>query len=59
MSSAIESLDYNDSTGVTTVVFHSGGTYTWNNIPKEIFEEWYDSSSWGTYFHENIKDQYT
>ncbi len=57
MSSAIASLDYED--GVTTCVFHSGGSYTWNNIPKDVFDEWYDSSSWGTFFHENIKNQYT
>lgn len=58
MSSAIVSLDYDESAGITTCVFHSGHTYTWNNIPKSIFDEWYDSSSWGKFYHEYIKDQY-
>lgn len=59
MSSAIASLSYDNNTGMTTAIFHRGGIYTWNNIPKEIFDEWYNSSSWGRYFHDNIKDQYT
>lgn len=58
MSSAITSLDYDDSTGVTTAVFHSGGTHTWNDIPKSIFDEWYDSSSWEKFYHEYIKNNY-
>jgi len=58
MSSAIASLDYDDSTGVTTVVFHSGGPYTYDSIPKSVFDDWYDSSSWGTFFHENIRGKY-
>ena len=56
MSSAIASLDYEN--GVTTCVFHSGGSYTWNNIPKDVFDDWYNSSSWGGYFHDNIKGKY-
>lgn len=54
-----ESLSFDDNTSITTAVFHRGGTYTWSTIPKEIFNEWYNSSSWGKYFHANIKDQYT
>ena len=58
MSSAIASLQYDESIGITSCTFHSGNTYTWNNIPREIFDEWYDSSSWGRFFHENIKGKY-
>lgn len=57
-SSAIATLEYDESTGITTCVFHGGNTYTWNNIPKSIFDEWYDSFSWGKFFNEFIKDKY-
>jgi len=59
MSSAIASLEFDVNTGITTVAFHTGGIYTWQNIPYAIFIEWRNSSSWGKYFHANIKDKYT
>lgn len=56
MSDAIITLTYKN--GITTCVFHNGGSYTWNNIPKDVFDNWQNSYSWGGYFHENIKGKY-
>ncbi len=55
MSSVIRSINYNEDTRITTVVFVSGKSYDYNSIPYEIVKEWKNASSLGSYFNQNIK----
>ncbi len=59
MSSVISSIDYNSKTKITTVVFVNGTSYDYTSVPESIVNEWQQSSSWGTYFNQYIKGQYS
>ena len=43
---------------VLRIVFMSGITYDFYDVPKDIYEGLIKSSSKGQYFHQNIKTQY-
>lgn len=40
------------------VIFTSGITYDFYNVPKEVYEKLISSDSAGKYFHANVKNRY-
>lgn len=57
-SSDIESVGYDQGSGLLEIEFHSGGIYQYFNVPVTIYENLMFASSHGKYFHQNIKDIY-
>lgn len=43
---------------ILRIVFTSGITYDFYNVPKDIYEDLLDAHSIGQYFHQNIKNRY-
>jgi KTSC domain len=57
-SSALASAQYDDQTEELTLTFVSGRSYTYENVPEDIYEQLTQSSSPGTFYALYIKDQY-
>jgi hypothetical protein len=57
-SSAISSAGYDDETQTLDVSFTSGQTYTFQNVPSEIFDGLISAPSPGRYYHQQIKGNY-
>ena len=66
-STNIEQIGYEEGTRISLsqkpisilrVIFTSGITYDFYNVPKDIYEGLLDSRSVGKYFHQNIKNRY-
>jgi KTSC domain len=57
-SSALASARYDDQLEELTLTFVSGRSYTYENVPEDIYEQLLQSSSPGTFYAFNIKDQY-
>ena len=61
-SSQILSSNYNEKTKLLVVTFHSGGSYRYSDVPKDVADKWYNlptEVSAGKWFNENIKGKYT
>jgi hypothetical protein len=58
VSSNIASADYNDETGEMTITFKSGQTYS-ARAPKETYESFIASPSPGSFFHRQLKTQFS
>lgn len=56
-STDIRSIGYEN--GVLEIEFHSGGIYTYPNVPKEHFDYMISHPHPGTYFHRMIKPYYS
>lgn len=57
-SSNIQSIGYDDDSRVLEVEFNSGGIYQYSHVNKEVYLRLMKVSSKGTFFAENIKDNY-
>jgi KTSC domain len=57
-SSAIDRAAYDTDTLELNVTFTSGQTYTFHNVPLEIFDGLESAPSPGRYYHQMIKGQY-
>ena len=57
-STAIASLDYDVENRQVTIVFQQRGTYTYFDVPPEVFAELNHAGSRGTYFNEYFKNNY-
>jgi hypothetical protein len=55
-SSNVASVGYEQ--GILYVKFHSGATYSYDDVSQEEFESLQSAQSVGSYFNENIKNQY-
>ena len=55
-SSNIASIGYVSETNGLLVRFKSGNTYTYSDVPKDIYDEFVNSKSKGKYFAEHIKE---
>lgn len=44
--------------GTLTVTFKSGRSYTFDNVPEDVYQGLITAESPGSYYHENIKGQY-
>lgn len=58
-SSTIKSVDYRAGTRTLEIAFHSGGTYTYANVPPRVVHGLTQAESKGKYFHAHIKGTYT
>lgn len=54
-STNIKSVDYNKENKSLDVEFHSGGTYTYKDVPKSLFDRIRKVKSPGKFFHKHIK----
>lgn len=57
-STALSGASYNYDTGILDVIFTAGGSYTFENVPPEVFEGLRDSDSPGRYYHQVLKGRY-
>lgn len=57
-SSNIRSIGYDSKSQTLEIEFHSGGIYQYFNVPESIHNALMSVSSYGSYFHHHIKDQY-
>jgi hypothetical protein len=57
-STAIESFSYDPDRKELYVTFTSGGSYTYFNVPQEVYDDWQAAFSKGTYFHNHILGRY-
>jgi len=55
-SSAISSIDHNNSTNELTIVFRKTGAYTYYNVPRSVYEAFLLSK--GGFFNDYIRDRY-
>ena len=58
-SSNINSVGYDESTGILEIEFNNGGIYQYSNVPLSEYESLISASSVGQYFHQNIKERYS
>jgi hypothetical protein len=57
-STALAGATYDTEMEELTITFVSGGSYTYNDVPEDIFEGLKNAGSPGRYWHAFIKDQY-
>ncbi len=55
-SSAIRAIGYDGRT--LTVEFHNGRTYDHPNVPDNVFDEFLNAWSKGTYYNQHIRGRY-
>ncbi len=59
ISSNIDSIGYAENSKLLELEFKSGGVYQYVNVPKGLFVTLMNSSSYGSFFHKWIKDNFT
>lgn len=59
ISSDLSQVGYNEGAHELTIIFNSGGVYTYSNVPKSIYDSLLSAESKGKFFHANIKDKFT
>jgi len=57
-SSTISKVGYDAGTKIMIVVFHSGSTYEFENIPQEIYYDFIQAKSFGKFFAQRIRPSY-
>jgi len=57
-SSNILCSTYNENDNVLYITFTSGGIYSYDDVPKNVYEEFRDCESQGKYFLTNIKNNH-
>lgn len=55
-STNIKTVDFNESSGVFTVEFHTGKRYEYSGMTPEVYKAFMDSPSKGGYFSKNIRN---
>ena len=58
-SSDLSQVGYDKSKSELTIIFKSGGVYTYLNVPESVYTGLLGADSQGKYFHAYIKDSYT
>jgi hypothetical protein len=59
VSSNIAKYGYDESTQTLRIEFRNGGVYDYSGVPSEIVADLADAPSIGSYFHNNIRNQFT
>lgn len=54
-SSTIQTIGYDPDAKTLHVTFHSGGQYTYHDVPAETHKDLMESESKGNFLHQNIK----
>lgn len=57
-SSMIYAVGYDPETETLHVVFNSGGTYIYENVPQDIYDGLMAAESKGRYMHAYVIDMY-
>lgn len=57
-SDVIHAVGYDDETSVLEIIFNSGAIYHYRNVPRQVFEELMEAESKGSYFQNNIRDEF-
>lgn len=57
-SSMIHAIGYDKEKRVLEIVFNSGRTYQYADVPPEVYESLLNADSKGQYFRANILDLY-
>jgi len=57
-SSVIASFHYDESNSALEILFVSGITYIYSDVPKNVFDNMRKAKSKGVYFNEKIKGNY-
>ena len=57
-SSNLVSIGYDEAKQVLEVEFSGGGVYLYQEVPKQIFEEFMAAPSLGRYFYSGIRDRF-
>lgn len=58
ISSNILGIAYDEDTQSMQVEFTNGGTYAYDAVPQEVYDDFLNASSPGTFFANNIKGSY-
>lgn len=51
-------IGYDEKTAVLEVTFRAGGVYQYEKVPPKVHREFLQAGSHGSYFRENIREQY-
>ena len=57
-SSMISAVAYNDAARELLVIFNSGQTYVYSNVPREVYDGLLRASSKGSYLKDFVIDMY-
>jgi len=57
-SSDLRSVGYDGTLKILEIEFNSGGVYQYFGVPEHIYLQLMSAASHGTFFHENIKDNF-
>jgi hypothetical protein len=57
-SSFLRSASYDPDTRTLDIGMDTGQTYTFENVPQDIFEGLRDAGSPGNFYHQNIKGRF-
>jgi hypothetical protein len=57
-SKDIAIVGYDPAASLLEVTFRGGGVYRYTKVPPEIHQAFLQAESHGTYFNQNIKDQF-
>ncbi len=55
-SSMMNTIGYDEATKTLLIVFNSGKTYEYADVPADVFAEFLDAESKGQFFHAAIDD---
>jgi len=55
----IERIAYDDAAETLLISFNGTGSYLYDGVPAELFEEFCRTPSAGSFFNERIKDRYS
>jgi len=60
-STCTASVDYDESDQTLMIMFHRGGqgTYIYEDVPPEVYAEFMNAGSKGSYFNSHIRNEYT
>jgi hypothetical protein len=58
-SSNIAAVGYDEEKKELTIQFHSGGTYVYDDVEKEVHQKMLLAGSVGQYFQQNVKPFYS
>ncbi len=57
-STNLHSFDYDDAQRILHIRFHTGGHYSYQDVPQEVAKGLKEAGSPGSYFHSHIKNRY-
>lgn len=57
-SNVVDEVEGAETTGTLTLTFKSGHTYTYQDVPRSVYQGLLAAQSPGSYYHQNIKGAY-